>query len=681
MNWRMPHIAFDPLLPEPLLAILAVLALLVALWGIARRARGAWLRLLPLAVLVIAALNPRLAAEQREALDDVVVVVVDESASQRIGNRQQQSAEALEAVQQRLGRLDGLDVRIEHLPPSAGDQGTLLFEALDRAVSDVPRRRLAGSILITDGQVHDIPQQPGGAPVHVLLTGERDEGDRRLVIERAPSFGLVGRDVTVTLRVEDPAPQGSALVDISINGTPVQSRPVPLNQSHEITVPIEHAGQTVVELEVEEGPRELSLVNNRTAVAISGVRDRLRVLLVSGEPHAGERTWRNLLKADPSVDLVHFTILRPPEKDDRTPLSELALISFPVRELFEEKLEEFDLVIFDRYRRRGVLPYDYFVNIAEYVRQGGALLMAVGPEYTDPLTLYDTALESVLPGQPSGQTYNQPFRPLVTELGRRHPVTAGLPGADAEEPQWGSWLRQLGVYQNGGMAVLSGVDNQPLLLLDHVGEGRVAQLLSDTIWLWARGFEGGGPQAELLRRLAHWLMKEPELEEERLTAELRGEELHIRRHSLSPHPANVTVTLPDGEERQVPLTENGDGQAEGVLSVDQPGLYHVNDGQRTAIAAAGSINSKEMAELAATEEKLHPVVQATGGGIHWISDGVPDLRRVQPERAAVGRNWIGLRANGDYMVTAIRDTPLLPPALLLLLGFGGLILTWWREGR
>ena len=98
---------------------------------------------------------------------------------------------------------------------------------------------------------------------------------------------------------------------------------------------------------------------------INGVRDRLRVLLVSGEPHAGERTWRNLLKSDASVDLVHFTILRPPEKQDGVPVDELSLIAFPTRELFIEKIEDFDLIIFDRYRRRGILPSLYLENIAQ----------------------------------------------------------------------------------------------------------------------------------------------------------------------------------------------------------------------------------------------------------------------------------------------------------------------------
>jgi len=247
----------------------------------------------------------------------------------------------------------------------------------------VPCRRLAGVVMITDGRVHDVPADKGkelGAPLHALVTGKRGERDRRMVVTRAPGYALVGKTATIGLKVEDPGAKGAVNVEIRVDGQPYITAPFPANREASVDVPVRHAGTTVVELAAEPGPGELSLANNRAALGISGVRDRLKVLLISGEPHAGERAWRNLLKSDPAVDLVHFTILRPPEKDDRTPIRELALITFPVRELFEEKLRDFDLVVFDRYRRRGVLTGAYYQALADYVRKGGALLTSVGPE-------------------------------------------------------------------------------------------------------------------------------------------------------------------------------------------------------------------------------------------------------------------------------------------------------------
>ena len=680
-------LAFAPLIPWPWLAALAAAAVLTAGLGLARRTRGGWWRALVLAVLVLALANPRLVSEQRTPLPDVALVVVDQTLSQTIGERPANTEAAAAGLRERLSRLPGLEVRIERVvTPPGEDEGTRLFAAAERALADLPRRRLAGVLMITDGRVHDVPADRGrslGAPVHVLLTGRPDERDRRLVPGDSSGFGLVGRGATISFRVEDQGGKGEATVAVRLDGQPHATISVPLNRDATIELPIRHAGQNVVELEVEPGPGELSLLNNRAAMVLSGVRDRLKVLLISGEPHAGERTWRNLLKADPGVDLVHFTILRPPEKDDRTPIRELSLIAFPVRELFEEKLHDFDLVIFDRYRRRGVLSAGYYRNLAEYVRGGGALLAAVGPEFAEPGGIGESALAGILPARPTGTLTERPFTPRLTEAGRRHPVTSNLPGSRPGEPPWGGWMRQVDITPPRGLSVLTGAADRPLLVLDRVGDGRVAMLLSDTLWLWARGWEGGGPHGEMLKRLAHWLMKEPDLEERSLRAEITAGRLSITRRSLESGGADVTVTDPDGGSRTVALIDHGDGTATAALPVDRPGLWRVEDGTGlAAIAAAGQAMPVELAELTATAERLAPVAEATRGGLAWLSQGgMPELRRVDNGAMAAGRGWMGLTEKGDYQVDGLRDVSLLPAGALLLLGLGGLLAAWLREGR
>ncbi len=561
--------------------------------------------------------------------------------------------------------------------------------AVREALVDVPEHRLAGIIAVTDGQVHDVEAalaaKPVAGPFHVLLTGERGEQDRRLRIVRAPSFGMVDKTVTVTLEVVDPAAAtgSTTTVMLGIDGAEAVPLSVPVNREHSVEIPIKHGGQTILEFAAEPGSRELALDNNRAVIAVNGVRDRLRVLLVSGEPHAGERTWRDILKSDPSVDLVHFTILRPPEKQDGTPIRELSLIAFPIRELFELKLADFDLIIFDRYRRRGVLPRMYMQNIAEYVRNGGALLEASGPTFASRLSLARTPIGDVLPAQPTGGVIEQGFRPRVTALGDRHPVTAGLAGAghDGVEPTWGRWFRQIEARDVRGNVVMSGDAERPLLVLDRVGEGRVAHLLSDHLWLWSRGYEGGGPQAELLRRTAHWLMREPDLEEDVLRAFARGDRLEIDRRTLEGQLAPVRVDGPDGSSREVALDELGPGHGSATLQVDRPGLYRLGDGVRTALVAVGALNPVELSDVAATEDRLRPLAEATGAGMQWIGeDGVPALRRVSGDRASAGRGWFGLRANGDYVVTGVLTVPALPAALALLLLLGGLVMAWRREG-
>jgi len=511
--------------------------------------------------------------------------------------------------------------------------------------------------------------------------------DRRLIVEKAPGYGIVGKEVGIVYRVEERAPAAASgkqrdmvKVVLRVDGKQAGSALVPVGRSDRLSFTLEHAGPTVLELEAAPAEGELSTLNNRSVVAVNGVRDRLRVLLVSGQPHAGERTWRNLLKSDPSVDLVHFTILRPPEKDDFTPLKELSLIVFPVQELFETKLHEFDLIVFDRYVVRDVLPPSYLRNVSDYLRKGGAILLAVGPEFAGVRSLYQTALGKVMPAVPTGRVLEKGYRPMITEVGQRHPVTAAL-GAGAGEPGWGRWFRQIEAGTRSGTVLMRGLDNLPLLVLDRVEKGRIAELMSDHIWLWARGFEGGGPQAELLRRLAHWLMKEPDLEEEGLTAHVRDGRLTIERRSLSPDPVAVTVTAPSGAEQSVDLAAGDDGIARAVVAATETGLYRVGDGTHGALAASGALNPLELSDLRATADVLAPVAEATGGGVAWLAEGMPDVRRTKAGRQTAGRGWIGLRRNEAYVVTGVAQVPLLPEFLVLGLALGALMLAWYREGR
>lgn len=688
-------IAFAPLLPWAAIGGLALVSVALLGLGWARRARGMAWRTLVLAALLLTLANPSAVLEDRAPLNDIGVVMLDESPSQSIGNRRAQADAAAAQIAERAKALKHFELRVVRTKgeDTAGhDSGTLMFKALDRVLAEIPRQRFAGAIMITDGQVHDAPapeaaaQVPG--PLHVLLTGARNEHDRRLTVVEAPSYGLVGKPVTLTVRVDDlPGPShGQTQLTIRRDGGDATTMPISLGQDAEVPVSIDHPGQTIFELSVEPGPNPLTLLNKRAVVAVNGVRDRLRVLLVSGEPHPGERAWRNLLKSDPAVDLVHFTILRPPEKLDATPVRELSLITFPVHELFEVKLNDFDLIIFDRYRRRGELPRNYLQNIADYVNNGGAMLVAVGPSFASPVSFYYTPLGDVMPAEPTGQVIEQGFRPQVTDLGSRHPVTAELPDADAKDHPWGRWFRQIEVRPKGGDTLMSGVNGLPLLQLQRVGKGRVALIASDEIWLWSRGFEGGGPEAELLRRLAHWLMKEPELEEEDLRAEVEGNRLKVIRRSLDPKPVTATVTMPSGGTAMVPLKPEQGGRSSGTLTVDELGLYRIVDGTHTALAAVGPLNPIEFADVRATDEKLKPAVAATGGGIHWLAEGaMPELRQIRPSRdyagAGAAGSWMAFRSNGDYVVTGVRQAPLLPALLVLLVTLATLAFAWRREGR
>jgi hypothetical protein len=700
-------IAFDPLLGWPVLIALGAAGLILVLLGIRARARGMLWRSLAVVVVLAALANPALIEEQRKPIADVALVVTDDSDSMAIGDRRAQVQAAKESLKKKLGQQEGLEIREATLPPShiqLGSErpgGTRLIETMRSALVEVPPERLAGVVLLTDGQVHDVPSlenkgglppELGGAPVHALIAGKKNERDRLIVIEQSPRFGVVGRQVTAKFRIEDPT-GGTAPVTISVGGEIVRRLDVPVGRSVELPITVGNPGNNIVELEVAPGRSELTLDNNRAIFTINGVRDRLRVLLVSGEPYQGERAWRNLLKSDPAVDLVHFTILRTPQKDDFTPVRELSLIVFPMRELFEQKLKEFDLIIFDRYESGNLITRDYFRNIAEYVKNGGALLVSVGPVFATQRSLYRTPLGTILPAAPLGDVLEQGFKPKVTEIGQRHPVTANLPqsGGPGKEPEWGRWFRLVTARTDHGNAVLEGAEGKPLVILDRVGEGRVAQLMSDHLWLWNRGIDGGGPQPELVRRVAHWLMKEPDLEEEALRATAVGSRIEVTRRTLSATFPQVTMTAPGtpnpnqpnaGATRTLDLRQIAPGLGQAIVDVDKPGLYRFDDGTLRTVAAVGNPDPLEFSDVRATDQKLKPLVEASGGSIQWLSDTPdPDVRSVRPGRAAGGSDWIGLRRNEGYTVAGINQTPLLPGILVALAFLVALGSAWWREGR
>ncbi|MFZ0458391.1 MAG: hypothetical protein WAM17_08115, partial [Rhodoplanes sp.] len=450
---------------------------------------------------------------------------------------------------------------------------------------------------------------------------------------------------------------------------------------------VPHAGANIVEIEASPLEGELTPLNNRAVVPIEGVRDKLRVLLVSGEPHAGERTWRNLLKSDANVDLVHFTILRPPEKQDGTPINELSLIAFPTRELFQQKINEFQLIIFDRYARQGVLPIIYFDNIARYVREGGAVLIAAGPDYASPTSLWRTPLEPLLPAEPSGQITEAAYRPELSALGRRHPVTRGLEGANETPPRWSRWFRLVDATVNQGMTVMQGPENKPVLVLAREGEGRVALLLSDQIWLWARGYEGGGPHIDLLRRLSHWLMKQPDLEEEALRMFVRGRELIVQRQTMGESVSPVTLTAPSGETRTLTLDMSESGIWRKSIEANELGLWRASDGKLTALVNVGPANPREFAEVTSTTQVLAPLAQETGGDSRRLAEAagadvdVPRVVAVRSSDTYRGDGWIGLKMRQASVVRGVGVLPVFAGLLGLLLLLGSLAATWTREGR
>ncbi|MCX8996602.1 hypothetical protein NOF55_05740 [Rhizobiaceae bacterium BDR2-2] len=690
-------LTFSPLLPWAVIGALAVVAAVLAALGFWRGMRGSALRALALAALLAAIANPLLIDERREALSTVVPIVVDRSASQETVERTERTDAALAGLLDRFSAFPQIETRVIEASddPDTDTPSTRLFSALSDAIADVPSARIGGAVFLTDGQIHDLPGPDANlgfnAPIHGLITGRADEFDRRIEVIRGPRFGIVGEEQEITLRVFDDGAQAAdappADISVRINGEeqpPLRAQPG-AETSFRFNVP--RGGANVLEFSVAERPGEVTGANNRAVHVIEGIRQNLRVLLVSGEPHSGERAWRNLLKSDASVDLVHFTILRPPEKQDGTPINELSLIAFPTRELFVEKIEDFDLIIFDRYQHRNVLPILYYDYISQYVENGGALLIAAGPEHASEASIALTPLSSVLPAAPTGRMNEAPFYPRLSEAGEKHPVTRGLEGAADEPPHWGRWFRTVEVDQPRGQTVMVANDDKPLLVLNRQGEGRVAMLLSDQGWLWARGFEGGGPHVALYRRIAHWLMKQPELEEEALTARASGRTLTVLRQTIGDDPGPATVKYPSGRTESLPLAEASPGLYRAERRMEETGLYEITNGDLTTLVHAGAVDAPEFKAMVSTTETLQPYAERTHGIVTRVAPAsgsgvtLPSVLPVNGEVRVSDPSRLAIRMTGETVLKGIDTLPLFAGFLGLAVLLLALSTTWWREGR
>jgi hypothetical protein len=654
------QVIFDPLLPPLWLAILGVIAALATLAALIARARGATLRAAAFLLLFAILAGPNLVAQTRQSLPDIALLLIDQSQSMTLSNRTALANRAAAALRQTAGTTD---LRVITIPP-APDGGTAAFTALRAALAAIPPDRLAGIIAITDGEITDTPATLP-TPFTALITAKGEEIDRELRLLNAPTYGLVGQTVPLQLTVFDHGTNHASQttpVTISEDGKPITTTQVTIGTKTTINLPIPHAGPITIAAAVATLPGEISTLNNQTALTLNGIHKRLNVLLISGSPDLGERSWRLLLKSDPAIQSVHFTILRTPGETIDADPSDLALVPFPVNQLFNTDIDKFDLIILDRFNTAGLLPPQYLANINQFVQHGGALLAEMGPEFAGPDSLSLTPLAPALPAVPAqAGVLTEPFSPLVTPLGARHPVTAPFANSILSP-----WYRQVAASPTTGDVLMTGANNAPLLILAGIGQGRAGLLLSDQFWLWTRGGIHDGPALPLLRRIVHWLLREPALEAESLTAQRAGNTLTITRQTLSPsNPGPATITAPDGTISSITLAQTAPGRFTASVPAPQPGVWKIQNGNFTAYAAANVENTLEYENLAATAAILRPYAS----NVIWLgSAATPPLSSLlQPRHASE--------------ITGSRNIPLLPPLPIMILALLLLAAAWWRESR
>ena len=665
---------FEPILPWPVVGLLAVLGGLALLLYVLAGGKAPILRGLALGVVLFGLCGPSNVQEVRSPLKDTVAILIDRSESMQLSGRAGGVDSALKRLQQSLSAYPNLEIRVATLKDNAS--GTALAASLDQVFADVPNERVAGAILLSDGRFIDGSDAARPYPIHQILIGTPKEQDRVLTVHGAPKQTPIGEVARVIVRVDDQTK--TAALTVRVGDDAPRTLNVPTGEDITIEIPVVQPGSIPIGIEAAAEEGEIATANNGAAITLTGVRDRLRVLLVTGEPYAGSRAWRNLLKSDPSVDLVQFTILRSPEEQDFTPTQDLSLIPFPTRELFLDKIDSFDLVVFDRFKRLSVLPDAYLNSVTNWVEGGGAFLMLAGPSEGQNEGVQATPLRRILPIIASGKPIEAPFRPVLTPRGLQHPVSSGL-----VEPAktWGQWLRVQPSKATGDV-LLEGA-GQPLLVLGQAGQGRVAAVMSDQAWLWRRGYDGGGPFDELFRKTAHWLMKEADLEADRLSlSSLPGQLVIERRSPSDPGAARVS-----GREREesVALASVEADLWRGVVKIDSPGLFYVQSGQKSGFIVAGIGNPNETHDLTADPSALSRFQSKTGGGtvVYVGREGtgpLPPISRIAKDQKARGQS-LALREGRVTTTLFTKSEPLLPAWVYAFLLVALALFGWWREGR
>ncbi|MFN8694398.1 MAG: hypothetical protein ACK5XX_08355 [Holosporales bacterium] len=603
------QIVFAPVVPIWLLVLLLPL-LLLAVYAALPRWPARILASCGVLVCLLLLLNPARLREERAAVPDTLLLLRDTTLSNQLGERPASTEAAIAAVKQ-WAAAQNIEVREQSLTGSERAGVTPETSAV---------------VVVGDGH-HLEALAASGVPVSVLLTDDPARPDAAPRLLEAPGFGLVGQAPTVRIFLNEPG----TLRVVSAAGAETQTLTA---GEHSLTLPPLVAGANVFYLQQDTLPGEVIANNNAFSFVINGVRERLKVLLVSGFPHPGTRVWRDVLLRDPAVDLVHFTILRRPESVDAARRDELSLIPFPVDELFGARLRNFDIVILDQYNQRGLLADAYLYNIAEFSRNGGALLLVTGAEFSGSASLAASPLAAVLP-----------LRPLQGAAVPQQLMRAG-DIALAQPPLKLTARGAIPAALNNMSISVYTADEQQIIAVEDAKKpsGRVAHINSGGLWQSGRIPAEQQQYYALLQRLTQWLLRYP------------GTESSPARLTLSPEglvASGVTLWTPSGSE----AIEGGT-----ITRVTPPpGVYAVTTSDGIVSGAVNWTDAKETNSIEIDIKAVEAVTDETGGTVKIMPQIVTDLPH-SPRRHT--------RLLGQ------QQQAVLPPLLAACLGLSFFLLSW-----
>lgn len=692
-NW----VWYDPQIPHEIFWGLFALTCAVSGASFYRKIPGTTLRSGAAAAVFAALANPQAIDEEKRVLPRVIPVFMDESAS--LGSRGSYVKETFSLLESQLSALGPVTLRqvsFGNDEMSASKPGTHLAQTMQMTLNTIPEDEMGAVFIVSDGIVADINNIAGkniNAPVHALIVGEEGEEDFYLDVISAPSIGIVGEEQNIEFSVVDGKSSdlhtATASVSIFYNGQKVRTNTIPVNDPQNIVLSEIYPdglqlGPNLIDIHIEgietganRTPEEVSYENNRITIITEGISDRENWLLFTGEPGPGTRLWRNMLTSGASNRLLHFSYLRPLDKEDMTPLRDLATTVLPVVEVFEQKLSEQDVVIFDNYTFNGVIPASYFTHLNRYVEEGGSLIIVGADTLTSPASIAKTTLSEIMPLLPleDALVYTNGFVPAVTEDGLRHRITGDIVESSPPET-WGPWymLAQT-VARPEATVLLEDGAGTPLLAIQTVGKGRVAMLGSNQATVWAAGHKGGGPAVDLYENLAGWLIRNPKFDDENLRLVEKGGQIAVELRTMKDTVDPVRITKPSGETFDVLPELSTPGVYTFQFPVHEKGGYRAQRQGAEATEAyvvSGHEDEEEIKKVISTTAPFELLTSAHQGRTVRVitAEGGVLLPQIQNAGDVQEGDYATLAVNMQEKTETIgaNDRPLLPYWL-----YGGLI--------
>ena len=646
-----------------------------------------FLRIFIFLILLILVFNPLINSMRKLHHKDILIVMYDKTQSVIETKKIDQLIKVKKNIKDIIvdeEKLEIVEIEVNNLNNKDGKIQTKIITNVQKAFQKLEKNRVAGVIIVTDGIIHDldkIEEDFIDIPIHFFLLGNKNERDRSIITENIPEYAVVGKPIDFMFKIIDENFQEEVSASFILDGMQILTKTFITNINHQIKLPINHAGENLLEIKINNHPNEITFANNYKVFKINGIHEKLRVMLISGEPNMGLRNWRNILNSDPSIELLHFTILRPPSKRDLTPVKELALIPFPSQELFSADISKFSLIILDQYTLQGILPKKYLDNIVDYVIGGGAILNISGQEYLSDRSLLNSSLVNILPTRPE-EFFIGPFLPSLTDLGKRHPITNTLE-KDFKDYKWGKWFSFIKANKISGQTLMS-ANKYPLLIINEVSQGRVAQILSDQSWVWNKDRENKGPLVELLRNTIHWLLKTPELQENYLNVIKNNNFITLNLNSLNEGDTSAIITSPSGENLFVLMKDNKNGSLFGKFESTEYGKFNIKVNDIEKDFFIGITDSKELEKVSSSSFLINSFFEKNKQylySITWLGDSIPKIVKVFNKNNIAGSNWVGLlekkvQKNDTFINKELINWSLIMPLLLLLL-----FMCWYRENR